>query len=187
MRKQPVRFAAGYGVRLACLLAVALLSLAAQEQQPPAVYQGIQEDLPKTVEPQPVPFNHRLHVDAGTECLDCHAGAAKKEVAGIPNIDDCMLCHAAIKTESPEIQRLAKMQAAGERLKWVRVYEVPDVVFFSHVNHVKAGEECATCHGPVGLREVLAKEISTSMTTCMNCHAERNFSNECFLCHQLGH
>lgn len=178
------RLAWAWGVAL--LASFVVIPLAAQEA-PPAVYQGIEEELPREVDPQPVAFDHALHVKAGAECLDCHGGAAKKEVAGIPNVDDCMLCHTAIKTESPEIQRLAEMQAAGERLAWVRVYEVPDFVFFSHVNHVKAGEECATCHGPVGERSVLSKEVSTSMTTCMNCHSDRSFSNECFLCHQLGH
>ena len=76
--------------------------------------------------------------------------------------------------------------AEEERVKWVRVYRVPDIVFFSHRNHLKAGEKCVTCHGPVASRHVLAKEVSTSMTSCMNCHRSRRVPNECYLCHDLG-
>jgi hypothetical protein len=68
----------------------------------------------------------------------------------------------------------------------VRVYQTPDFVFFSHKNHLKAGETCETCHGPVATREVLAKEVSTNMTACMNCHVQRGATTECFFCHELG-
>ena len=97
-----------------------------------------------------------------------------------------MLCHRGIGTEYPGVKRLAEVHSQGEKLSWVRVYQVPDFVFFSHGNHVKAGEKCASCHGPVQEREVLAKEVSTSMIYCMNCHGARRVSTECQLCHDLG-
>jgi hypothetical protein len=90
------------------------------------------------------------------------------------------------KAESPEIRQLAEVHKRGERVQWVRVYSVPDYVFFSHASHLKAGEQCITCHGPVEERDVLAKEVSTSMVACMNCHAKRKASNDCVLCHQLS-
>jgi Cytochrome c7 and related cytochrome c len=171
------------------LLGIMLFSLASNlclGQKPP-VYKGREEKLPVRVPSQPVGFSHKRHLELGMACLDCHGDAGEKEQAGLPNAQQCMVCHATIKANSPEIKKLAEIHRRAEKLKWVRVYRVPDFVFFSHANHLKAGEKCATCHGPVEEREVLDKEVSTSMTTCMNCHAARKVSNDCSLCHQLGH
>ncbi len=154
-----------------------------QSQQ---AYQGIQEKLPIEVGPQPVPFSHKQHVTAGLACQDCHTTVTKKERAGLPDAAKCMLCHTTIKTDSPGIVKLAQIHREAGELDWIRVYRVPDFVFFSHANHVKADVKCATCHGPVEQRDVLAKEISTSMITCMNCHAAKKASISCYLCHELG-
>ncbi|MEZ5361158.1 MAG: cytochrome c3 family protein [Bryobacterales bacterium] len=91
-----------------------------------------------------------------------------------------------IAADSPDIQKMAMLFNGGVRLDWVRVYQTPDFVFFSHKNHVKAGLSCEQCHGPVATREVLAQEVSTNMTACMNCHKERGATTECFFCHELG-
>lgn len=96
-----------------------------------------------------------------------------------------MLCHAAIAADRPEIRKLAALPADAQ-IPWRRVYRVPDFVFFNHRSHAEAGTGCAQCHGPVAAREILAQELSIDMIACMNCHAERQASNECFLCHDLG-
>ncbi len=149
-------------------------------------YRGIEEKLPIQVAPQPVPFSHKQHTAAGMSCVDCHAAAATKERAGLPASDRCMLCHQTIATEREAVQRLAELAEKGQPIEWVRVYRVPDFVFFSHASHVGAGVECAACHGPVAEREVLAKEVSTSMTACMGCHKAKGVSNHCHFCHELG-
>jgi hypothetical protein len=149
-------------------------------------YKGIEEKLPKKVAAQPFPFSHNKHAGIGADCAVCHTTASTKERAGLPDIEACMACHDTVATTSQLIRRLSSLHKKGEGLSWVRVYQVPDFVFFSHRNHDKAGIECVTCHGPVEKRNILAKEISTSMITCMNCHAEKNVSNDCYLCHDLG-
>ena len=98
-----------------------------------------------------------------------------------------MACHESIKPESSAVKKLTAAHQRSAKVKWVRVYRVPDFVFFSHATHVKAEVECNTCHGPVAERDVLAKEVSTSMVMCMNCHAEKKAPNGCSVCHQLGH
>jgi hypothetical protein len=166
-------------------LACALLVLIAAAQDEPA-YVSPPEELPAEVGAQPIAFNHKLHVEQGLKCLDCHKGAEKKRAAGLPAMKDCLLCHQTIATESPDIQKMFMLTSSGIKLDWVRVYQTPDFVFFSHKNHLKAGETCETCHGPVATREVLAKEVSTNMTACMNCHVQRGATTECFFCHELG-
>lgn len=153
--------------------------------QAPARYRPPVEQLPRAVPPQPVDFNHKLHTAAKIACLDCHPGAEAKERAGLPQREQCMLCHAAIAADRAEVRKLAALPAEA-KIPWRRVYRVPDFVFFSHRSHAAASIGCARCHGPVETRETLAQEISTNMIACMNCHADRQASNECFLCHDLG-
>lgn len=164
-------------------LAVALCLTTAWTQEP--VYESEPEDLPRRLDAQPVPFSHKLHAALDLDCLQCHAGAIERDRAGLPGADLCMTCHAAIAAGSNEIAKLAGHAARAERIRWVRAYRVPEFVYFSHKEHAKAAE-CSRCHGPVAAREVLAQEVSTSMTACMNCHAEHGAPRECHLCHELG-
>lgn len=155
-------------------------------QQPPAGYKGQEEKLPATVAPQPIAFSHKKHLATGQTCADCHAGAAEQDEAGFPPTEFCMACHETIKAGSREIKKLAATHLQGEKVKWVRIYRLPDFVFFSHATHAQAGSQCRDCHGPVEKRSVLAKEVSTSMVACMNCHAAKEAPNGCSACHQLG-
>lgn len=151
-------------------------------------YRSPEEALPLSVAPQPVAFSHRVHAgDAGLECLFCHTGADQGDFAEIPTAADCMACHEQVAADSPEVQKVVAAAEKGEEIPWVPVYRVPDIVFFSHQEHLAAGEACATCHGPVETRDVLQKEVSTSMTACLDCHRERGAPVHCALCHVLGH
>ena len=49
-------------------------------------------------------------------------------------------------TDSLEVRKIAAAAESGEEIPWVPVYRVPDIVFFSHKEHLAAGETCATCH-----------------------------------------
>ena len=172
---------------MALVAAVLVCAAALQCLQAPPQYKGKEEVLPTAVASQPIPFSHKLHSASGATCLDCHTGAKEKERAGLPGPVRCMFCHRAIKKDTAEIQKLAALQREEKKLNWVRVYQTPDFVFFSHVSHVNGGIDCETCHGPVKERDALAKEVSTSMTACMNCHAAKKVSNDCHFCHTLGY
>lgn len=149
---------------------------------------GREEALPKSVAPQPVAFGHRVHfAKGGLGCDFCHAGAAKGDAATLPPLDLCLACHRSIKTDSPEVSKLTAAAEKGRRIAWVPVYRVPDYVFFGHAPHLKAGHACAECHGPVETRDVLQKEVSTSMKACLDCHRRQGARQDCVACHQLGH
>jgi hypothetical protein len=149
-------------------------------------YLGIQEKLPVAVAPQAVPFSHRQHTAAGMMCVDCHATVQHEERAGLPAAARCMHCHIDVRKDAPAIQRLARFAAEKKPIPWVRVYRLPDFVFFGHAKHVKAGVECQVCHGSVAGRDVLQKEVSTSMRMCVDCHRSRKASIDCSRCHELG-
>ena len=153
------------------LLGVTALALAqSKEEKPPT--------------PQPIPFNHKQHVALGVKCLDCHAIRKPGFAAGIPQEATCMGCHATIKADSPAIRKLAEFHKAKKPVPWVKVYKVPDYVWFSHeLHHRDAGLECESCHGPVAEREVIVREKPTTMTSCVACHDQRGASQECNVCH----
>lgn len=145
-------------------------------------------EAPAPVTPQPVAFSHRLHAgEAALACLHCHPGATEGDAATLPPPSLCMACHAAVRTDSPEVRKIAAAAESGKPLRWVRVYRVPDYVFFGHRRHLAAGATCTECHGPVETRDVLEKEVSTSMNACLECHRRRGAPTHCALCHLLGH
>ncbi len=56
---------------------------------------------------QPVAYSHRVHVEAGLQCLYCHSSALRSDVAGIPSVQLCMGCHDVIATDNPIVQEIA--------------------------------------------------------------------------------
>jgi hypothetical protein len=118
------------------------------------------------------------------KCADCHATPDPGEVVTFPAVAKCMNCHQAIKTDSPAIQDLKRYATAKQEVAWVRVYQIPSWVYFSHKVHNDAGAACETCHGPVAQREQLSKETDLSMGGCMNCHREHKATLDCAGCHE---
>src|ERR1700745_2229426 len=53
---------------------------------------------------QPIAYSHKIHIEHGLQCLDCHSGADTGARATIPSVSKCMLCHAKIATGNPEVK-----------------------------------------------------------------------------------
>ena len=133
---------------------------------------------------QPIPFNHKLHIQsAKMACTDCHEPRGNGATVAMPQPPKCMLCHAAIATDKPDIQRLAAAAKHEETIAWVRVYRVPSFVTFSHQTHTTAGNTCEECHGPVAERTAIALEKPTSMAACIACHQAKQAPATCDTCH----
>jgi mono/diheme cytochrome c family protein len=133
---------------------------------------------------QPIAFSHQIHAGQfEIDCNYCHTGVRKSKAANIPSANICMNCHTAIKTESPEIQKIyaaidydPSTGEYGENTKpieWVRVHNLPDLAYFNHSQHVEVGGlECQTCHGPVEEMDVVYQYSTLTMGWCINCHRE---------------
>ena len=146
--------------------------------------QSGEEKLPGEAVHQPIPFSHKVHSGIGIECLDCHPVRGEGFQAGFPKEAACLGCHMVVNKKTPGIRELTQYAKQKKPIPWVRVYEVPQYVWFSHEAHfTEAGIGCETCHGPVKERDVLAKEVSTSMEACMACHAKQKAPNGCDFCH----
>ncbi len=57
-------------------------------------------------------------------------------------------------------------------LRWVRVHNLPDYVYFDHRAHVAAGVTCQHCHGPVESMQTVEQFSTLSMGWCVNCHRD---------------
>lgn len=142
---------------------------------------GVQQGYQPT---QPIAFSHKIHAGQyEIDCNYCHTGVRKSKAANIPSANICMNCHSAIKTESPEIQKIyaaidydPSTGEYGENTKpieWVRIHNLPDLAYFNHSQHVKVGGlECQTCHGPIEEMDVVYQYSSLTMGWCINCHRE---------------
>jgi hypothetical protein len=146
----------------------------------------IKPPLPAPV--QPVAFSHKRHVTTiGMKCEDCHELSADGKQMQIANVAKCMICHQSVMTTSPEIQKFARLEKEGQEVSWVRLYQLPPFVFFSHQKHVDAKVNCAVCHGAVHSQDVLGQEKDISMVSCVNCHQLRKAPTTCSTCHDIGY
>jgi hypothetical protein len=139
----------------------------------------------RPVAQQPIEFPHNIHIGKEIMCEVCHEGVDKGPRAGIPGLRTCMICHEAIATERPLIQQITAMRDKGLDLAWQRVYGFSgeDHVRFDHAPHIRAGVECARCHGNVGEQTVARRSVEHTMGFCVNCHNERRASVDCLTCH----
>jgi mono/diheme cytochrome c family protein len=150
---------------------------------------------------QPIHYSHKIHAGANQiECKYCHSSARVSKHSGIPSLNVCMNCHKNIadyngeedlengytkEFYTKEIKKLYDAVGWDEEnqaytgdtkpVKWVRIHNLPDFVYFNHAQHVQVGGvECQTCHGPVEEMEVMYQHSSLTMGWCINCHRETN-------------
>jgi c(7)-type cytochrome triheme protein len=133
---------------------------------------------------QPVPYSHKTHLALGLKCNFCHKNPDPGDLMGFPAASLCMSCHQTIKADSPPIQKIAAAARDNTPIPWVRVYRLPTFVYFSHRVHTAAGATCEKCHGPVRERDVITREVTHDMRSCMACHAATNARRECTTCHE---
>ena len=120
---------------------------------------------------QPVPFSHPHHVgDVGLDCRYCHTTVETSGFANIPPTKTCMNCHSQIWSTSPTLEPVRASFRTGESIRWTRVHDLPDFVYFNHSIHVNKGVGCETCHGRVDRMPLMWQESSLQMEWCLDCH-----------------
>ncbi|HWC52449.1 MAG TPA: c-type cytochrome [Chitinophagaceae bacterium] len=151
---------------------------------------------------QPIYYSHKVHAGINQiNCLYCHGGAWESKQASIPSVNVCMNCHKAINTYekgpklydedgneidgTAEIQKLYKYAgfdpknannwdpSKAQPISWIKIHNLPDHVFFSHAQHVRAGKvQCQTCHGEITAMNEVKQFAELSMGWCINCHRQ---------------
>lgn len=120
---------------------------------------------------QPVPFSHEHHVQGlGIDCRYCHTAVERSATAGLPPTATCMNCHKLVWNEAPMLEPVRSSLRTGQPLKWTKVHDLPDFVYFDHSIHVTKGIGCASCHGPVHEMRLMRSANATQMRWCLDCH-----------------
>jgi hypothetical protein len=125
------------------------------------------------VRDQPVPFSHDHHVGGlGIDCRYCHTTVETSAFAGMPATEICMGCHSQIWKDSPLLAPVRASMASDQPLRWTRVYDLPDFVYFDHSIHVARGVACESCHGRVDRMPLMRMEHALHMEWCLDCHRD---------------
>ncbi len=160
---------------------------------------------------QPIYFSHKIHAGVNQiDCQVCHSSAKYGKVSEIPSANVCMNCHKMIKEYkgdylepgksrdfyNGEIQKLYEhvgwdgKKYSGEKneIKWTRIHNMPDFVYFNHSQHAVVGEKtiiasynekhkdapidvvCKACHGAVDTMNVVQMANDFTMEFCIECH-----------------
>ena len=154
---------------------------------------------------QPIYFKHNIHVKQNQiDCKYCHSGTLESKHALIPSANVCMNCHAAVNEghcdgSAEEIAKIyeatgwdpakGKYQHADgnyydtpredKPIKWVKVHNLQDFVYFNHSQHVVVGGlECETCHGDVANMTTAEQHAPLTMGWCINCHRETKINEK---------
>lgn len=129
---------------------------------------------------QPVPFSHEHHVtELGIDCRYCHTSVEKSARAGYPSTHTCMSCHSQIWTNSPLLEPIRESYKNNIPIKWTRLNQVPDFVYFNHSIHINRGVSCNNCHGPIQAMQMAYKGQAFQMRWCLDCHRNpENYVNE---------
>jgi hypothetical protein len=92
----------------------------------------------------------------------------------------------------------------GEPIPWVKVYDLPDFVYYDHSAHVHAKDAegkpllpttdaegkpmvvCQNCHGQIETMEIVRVDHAFNMQWCLDCHRkpEMKASTDCVTCHR---
>ena len=83
-----------------------------------------------------------------------------------------MNCHAHIKVTSEKLALVRESFASGMPVRWVRVHDLPDFVYFNHSAHVTRGIGCVSCHGRIDKMEEVYQYSPLSMGWCLDCHRQ---------------
>ena len=135
---------------------------------------------PEFAPDQPIKFSHAIHAGQNqTDCIYCHSYAPYSKSAGIPPENVCMNCHLLVRkgTRSGafEIAKVIRNFEEKKPIEWVKVYNLPDHVFFSHAQHVGAAElNCTECHGAVDKMDRIKLNNELTMGWCINCHRTKD-------------
>jgi hypothetical protein len=154
-------------------------ALAERRRQPPPVV-------------QPIVFSHARHLvgehSPKLACTECHAGAERQAVAGLPSLDRCLQCHMKPQSDRVEERAVREAAARGGAFAWTQVTRNAGHVYFSHAAHTTdAHIPCTGCHGdvaswttPPGRPDVRLE----NMSVCIDCHREHGAPTSCLTCHK---
>jgi hypothetical protein len=125
-------------------------------------------------------------IPATSICMNCHEFVTA--TLGAIRAEDEAATEAGRPPEpitSPEIQKIYDALALDadrvrdpartpEPIRWIKVHNLADYVYFDHRPHVSAGLGCQRCHGAIETMERVHQVETLNMGWCVNCHRRIN-------------
>lgn len=126
-------------------------------------------------------------------CMNCHKqineytgekdhplfNAEGKKINGTEEIQK-LYRYAGWDPKTKQYIRDSKGNIQATPVKWVKIHNLPDHVYFNHSQHVAVGKiQCQRCHGPIQDMDEVYQFAPLSMGWCINCHrqTEVQFAN----------
>ena len=116
-------------------------------------------------------------------CMNCHKQISSysgeqlfdhegNKVDGTAQIQE-LYKYAGWDPAKKDYKRNAKGEILATPIKWTKIHNLADFVYFNHSQHVNVGNvQCQTCHGPIQEMDEVKQFESLSMGWCVNCHRE---------------
>lgn len=133
---------------------------------------------------QPINFSHKFHIGFDIDCKECHRYYKKYAVAGMPDVNICMECHEGTAGKNPEKKKIQEYAKNGQEISWVRLYELPPHLNFTHKRHFRKNVQCQECHGKVEESVRMISMVTHTMENCIACHEKMDASTDCMTCHK---
>lgn len=81
-----------------------------------------------------------------------------------------MTCHSQIWTNAALLKPVRDSWTTRTPIKWTRIHNLPEYVYFNHSIHIAKGIGCSACHGAVDTMPLMYQVNSLQMQWCINCH-----------------
>ncbi|RQO30176.1 cytochrome C [Taibaiella sp. KBW10] len=116
-------------------------------------------------------------------CMNCHKQISEytgeqlfdhegNKVDGTAQIQE-LYKYAGWDAAKKDYKRDAQGKIQATPIKWTKIHNLADFVYFNHSQHVNVGKvQCQTCHGPIQEMDEVKQFESLSMGWCINCHRE---------------
>ena len=132
-------------------------------------------------------------IPSSNVCMNCHkqineyTGEAEhplvtaegKKINGTEQIQ-LLYKYAGWDPAKRDYNRDANGNILATPIKWVKIHNLPDHVYFNHAQHVAVGKvQCQQCHGNIEEMDEVFQFAPLSMGWCINCHrqTEVQFTN----------
>lgn len=125
-------------------------------------------------------------IPSSNVCMNCHKQISEytgdkdhplvddhgREINGTMQIQE-LYKYAGWDPEKKEYRRDAQGNILATPIKWTKIHNLPDHVYFNHSQHVKVGQiQCQRCHGDIQEMDEVYQFAPLSMGWCVNCHRQ---------------
>jgi hypothetical protein len=90
----------------------------------------------------------------------------------MPSSKTCMTCHSQVWKDAEMLAVVRESYQEDRSIRWIRVHDLPDFVYFDHSIHVAKGVGCSTCHGEVDEMPLTWRTETLQMDWCLSCHRD---------------